>query len=81
MAVRLRIERLAIEYDSEILVYPMQQHVDDFHPLKSIINSCLHLQASFVEYSLVHVCIDMNNVADILPNCCLDGDLGVHSMA
>ena len=41
----------------------------------------MKVESSFLECSLIHIYREMNNTADIFSKCCLDGEMGVHSMA
>lgn len=78
MAAKLKIERLAVECDSVILVNMIAQGVNELHPLKTIINSCIQLQSSFADCNIIHIYREINKVADNLAKFSLEGDLGVH---
>ena len=80
MAAKLRIERLDVECDSELLVNMINHGVNELHPLKTIINSCVDLQKTFVNCKVMHIYREINKVADSLAKCRLDGDLDVHSL-
>ena len=77
MAVKLKIERLEVECDSELLVNMINQGANQLHPLKTIINSCIELQNTFIDCRVMHIYREINKVADSLAKCSLDRDLGV----
>lgn len=78
MAVKLKIERLAVQCDSEILVNMINRGVNKLHPLKIIINSCIQQQSSFTDCNIMHIYREINKVVDSLAKYSLKGDLGVH---
>lgn len=54
----------------------IKHSVDDFHPLKYVVNACLHLLTTFFEFTIHHIYKGMNQISDILSKCNLDGDIG-----
>ncbi|PRQ23567.1 putative ribonuclease H-like domain, reverse transcriptase zinc-binding domain-containing protein [Rosa chinensis] len=76
MAANLGMDKVVVECDSEVLVSLMNNGVDDLHPLKTVINFCLHLQSSFSECVISHVFQEVNTVADGLSRCNLSAEIG-----
>ncbi|XP_024196512.1 uncharacterized protein LOC112199775 [Rosa chinensis] len=72
MAYQLNIPKIIVECDSEFIVQLLNNGVDNLHPLKTVIDSCLQMKAGFEECTYREV----NMVADVLSKCSLDTDIG-----
>ncbi|XP_040374675.1 uncharacterized protein LOC121052843 [Rosa chinensis] len=76
MAYQLNIPKIIVECDLELIVQLLNNGVDNLHPLKSVIDSCLQMKVGFEDCTVAHVYRAVNMVADVLSKCSLDIDIG-----
>ncbi|KAM5549518.1 hypothetical protein ABKV19_000773 [Rosa sericea] len=76
LASDIGMDKVVVECDSKVLVNLVNNGVDELHPLKTVIDYCLHIQAGFSECIISHVFREVNTVADALSRCNLSAEIG-----